>query len=274
MIEKTGTYALFGNPVGHSLSPLMHNAAFRLMGINSRYHAIQVRSPREAVETIKQSCIDGASITIPFKTGVMSYLDGISPDALAVGAVNTIKREKETLQGYNTDWQGFIADLREAGLEMEGKMFAVLGAGGAARSVVYGLLHEGGIPSVFNRGQDKGKALAREFGCIFQSLDNIDKTGAEVLVNTTPVGMHPLADESPVEKALLSRFEWVIDLIYNPLETKLLREAGESGCNVRSGLGMLVRQGAEQFRLWTGMEAPVEEMRKVVETELRRRAPK
>lgn len=269
MAEKTRSYALFGNPVGHSLSPLMHNAAFQHLGIRAQYAAIETRSPREAIEIIKESGIDGASITIPFKTGIMDFLDEMSPDALGIGAVNTIKKQKRKLFGFNTDWQGFIADLREAGLNVKGKRFAVLGAGGAARSVVYGILHEGGIPFIFNRSADKGKSLARDFGCSFRQLDD---ARADVLVNTTPAGMHPLTQESPVGKNLLTRFEWVIDLVYNPIETRLLREAREAGCKVRSGVGMLVHQGAEQFRIWTGKEPPVELMRDVVEAELLRRA--
>jgi len=269
MADKLKSYALFGNPVGHSLSPLMHNAAFRQLGLNARYTAIEVRSPREAIERIKNSGIDGASITIPFKTGIMDYLDDMSPDALGIGAVNTVVKEKRKLLGFNTDWQGFAADLREAGLKIKGKKFAVLGAGGAARSVVYGLLREGGIPFIFNRGIARGEELARDFGCTFQPLGD---SQADVLVNATPVGMHPLTDESPVGKNLLPRFEWVIDLVYNPLETRLLREAAAAGCKVRSGVGMLVHQGAEQFRLWTGKEPPIDVMKQTVESELRRRS--
>lgn len=269
MAEETKAYALFGNPVGHSLSPLMHNAAFRRLGIRAQYAAIEVRSPREAIEIIKTSGIDGASITVPFKTGIMDFLDEMSPEALGIGAVNTVVREKQRLLGFNTDWLGFMADLKEAGMKIKGTKFAVLGAGGAARAVVYGIIREGGTPFIFNRSVEKGKALARDFGCSFRRLDDAP---ADVLVNTTPVGMHPLTEESPVGKTFLSRFEWVIDLIYNPLETRLLREAGEAGCKVRSGVGMLVRQGAEQFRIWTGKEPPVELMREVVESELHRRS--
>lgn len=269
MADRLKSYALFGNPVDHSLSPLMHNTAFRHLGLKARYTAIQVRSPREAVERIKKSGLDGASITIPFKTGIMDFLDDMSPDALAIGAVNTIVKEKRKLLGLNTDWQGFIADLKEAGLKIKGKRFAVIGAGGAARSVVYGLLRDGGIPVIYNRTISRGEELARDFGCAFHNPGDMQ---ADVLVNTTPVGMHPLTDDSPVGKSFLSRFEWVIDLIYNPLETKLLRDAGAAGCKVRSGLGMLVRQGTEQFRIWTGKEAPCELMSKIVESELLRRA--
>jgi len=269
MPDKTRSYALFGSPVAHSLSPLMHNAAFRESGISAQYTAIEVRTPREAIERIKKSGIDGASITIPFKTGIMDYLNEMSPDALGIGAVNTIVNDNRKLLGFNTDWQGFTADLREAGLKIKGKKFAVMGAGGAARSVVYGILHEGGIPLIFNRSIARGKALARDFGCAFHNLDD---ARADVLVNATPVGMHPNTNESPVSKNVLPRFEWVIDLVYNPLETRLLREAREAGCEVRSGLGMLVHQGAEQFRIWTGKEPPLELMKTVVESELRRRA--
>lgn len=268
MADKIRSYALFGKPVGHSLSPLMHNAAFRHLDIQAKYKAIEVGSPREAVETIKKSRIAGASITIPFKRGIMDYLDEMSPDALGIGAVNTVLRERGKLLGFNTDWRGFIADLREAGLKIKGKRFAVLGAGGAARSVVYGLIHEGGFPLIFNRTVEKGEKLARDFGCSFQRLED---ARADVLVNATSVGMHPLTKETPVSKKLLPRYEWVIDLVYNPLETRLLGEAREAGCRVRSGVGMLVHQGAEQFRIWTGKEPPVGLMRDVAITELQKR---
>jgi shikimate dehydrogenase len=250
----------------------MHNAALRRLGINAQYTAIEARSPREAIDRIKGAGIDGAGITIPLKTGIMGCLDEISRDALEIGAVNTIINDNGRLCGSNTDWLGFMEDLREAGLKIKGRKFAILGAGGAARSVVFGLIREGGIPIVFNRGAVRGEALAREFGCVFFPLEDLARTPADVLVNTTPLGMHPRTEESPAGKDLLPRFEWVIDLVYNPLETRLLREAREAGCKTRSGLGMLVRQGAEQFRAWTGQEPPVELMRDVVESELKRRA--
>lgn len=272
MADKTRSYALFGSPVGHSLSPIMHNAALRYMGINAKYTAIEARSPREAIDRIKGAGIDGAGITIPFKTAIMGCLDEISSDALEIGAVNTITNDNGRLSGSNTDWRGFIRDIKEAGLKIKGKRFAVLGAGGAARSVVFGLIREGGIPVIFNRSTVRGEALARESGCVFLPLDELERMPANVLVNTTPLGMHPRTEESPAGKDLLPRFEWVIDLVYNPLETRLLREAREAGCKTRSGLGMLVHQGAEQLRAWTGQEPPVGLMRDVVESELKRRA--
>jgi shikimate dehydrogenase len=151
---------------------------------------------------------------------------------------------------------------------LQGKTIAVLGAGGAARAAVYGILREGGIPIVFNRSRDRGESLARWFQCDAMPLAKLGMVEAEVIVNTTPVGMSPLTDETPVDQRYLPRFRWVVDTIYNPLETRLLREARAAGCDVITGLSMFVRQGAEQIRIWTGLEPPVELMTRVVETAL------
>ncbi len=151
---------------------------------------------------------------------------------------------------------------------LAGKRVAVLGAGGAARAAVYGILRKGGIPIVFNRSRDRAESLARWFGCEARPLANLGTAEADVLVNATPVGMSPLMDETPVDKRHLAQFRWVMDTIYNPLETRLLREAKEAGCGVIAGLSMFVRQGAEQIRIWTGLEPPVELMTQVVETAL------
>jgi len=268
MQHDTDTYAIFGNPLEHSLSPLMHNAAFAETGERARYISRQVDGPGEAAREIRESGMKGASITIPFKTSIMGFLDEISEDARRIGAVNTVVNRGGALLGANTDWSGFIMDMEDAGLAIKGKQVAVAGAGGAARAVVFGLVREGATPVVFNRDSARGERLARDFGCDFLPLGEIGKAGGDVLVNTTPVGMHPRVDETILSRAALRRFEWVVDLIYNPLRTRLLREAELEGCRVRSGLGMLVRQGAEQFRLWTGKEPPLALMRRVVEDEL------
>ena len=268
MGNNADTYAIFGNPLAHSLSPLMHNAAFAETGIRARYILRQVGSPGEAAREIRESGMKGASITIPFKTSIMGFLDEISEDAGRIGAVNTVVNKSGALLGANTDWSGFIMDLEDAGLAIKGKQIAVAGAGGAARAVVFGLVRAGASPVIFNRDSARGERLARDFGCDFLPLGEIGKAGADMLVNTTPVGMHPLVDETILSRADLGGFEWVVDLIYNPLRTRLLREAELEGCSVRSGLGMLVRQGAEQFRLWTGKEPPLALMRKVVEDAL------
>jgi shikimate dehydrogenase len=165
---------------------------------------------------------------------------------------------------------GLIRDLEES-LEVRGKTFAILGAGGAARAAVYGILKEGGVPIVVNRTVENGEEIAGEFGCQFHPLSEIARIKADCLINTTSVGMAPDSEKSPVMKKNLVNFAWVVDIVYNPLKTRLLREAEEAGCTVLDGVGMFVHQGAEQTKLWMGKEPPRGLMRKVVLEKLRER---
>ena len=261
-------FALFGNPVGHSLSPLMHGTAFREMGLDASYRAIRVETVREIPEEMENRDITGASITIPHKTAMMPYLDAVSNSAERIGAVNTLTRRDGKLEGDNTDWIGMIHALKEK-IDIAGKRIIVLGAGGAARAAVYGILHERGVPVVVNRTPERGEKIAQEFGCDFYPIDQMETVIADGLVNTTPVGMDPHTDVSPVDRGILSRFEWVMDMIYNPLETLLLREAAEARCGTISGVAMFVHQGAEQIRTWTGLPPPTELMEQVVREKLR-----
>jgi shikimate dehydrogenase len=228
MKQALNHYALFGNPVGHSLSPLMLNAAFGAMGIRARYEAHCVENLELSIRMIREKPLAGVSVTLPVKGAVMAFLDEVDEDARAIGAVNTITNEGGRLQGSNTDWTGLTAAMQEH-FPLEGKTVAVLGAGGAARAAVYGILREGGIPIVFNRSRDRAESLARWFGCGTEPLAHLGKVEAEVLINATPVGMRPLTDETPVDRLHLSRFRWVVETIYNPLETRLLREARRPG---------------------------------------------
>jgi shikimate dehydrogenase len=264
-------FALFGNPVGHSLSPLMHNATFKKMKIDAHYVPFCVGNLEDAVRGIRGLPIRGVSITIPFKTAVIDYLDGVDESSLRIGAVNTILNDNNgRLKGYNTDWIGLIRNLKES-LEVRGKTFAILGAGGAARAAVFGLLKGGGIPIVVNRTIEKGQEMAREFACPFYPLSEIANIKADCLINTTPVGMTPDREKSLLGRESLVNFRWVMDIIYNPLETKLLRDAKEAGCSVLSGVGMFVHQGAEQIRIWTGIEPPRAFMKAIVLERLKER---
>ena len=264
---KDSTYALFGKPVAQSLSPLMHNAAFSRMGLRARYVPFEVDDIESGLELIRRLGIRGASVTLPYKTEVVARLDEVDACARMIGAVNTIRNEDGRLAGYNTDWIGFTRDLREH-LTIEGKTFAVVGSGGAARAVVFGLLREGGRPVVLGRSVQRGESLARVCGCPFRPLREIGGVEAECLINATPLGMHPHRGRSPVAVEHLSRFRWVVDVIYNPLMTRLLLEARQAGCSVVEGVGMFVQQGAEQIRIWTGREPPVSEMKKIVRERL------
>jgi len=265
--KELEVFALFGDPVAHSLSPLMHNAAFNQMGLDAVYVAFRVTDLRKAILGIKGLNMKGVSVTIPFKTEVMGYLDGLDESARRIGAVNTIVNRGGRLYGYNTDWIGLVTELQDS-MEMKGKRFAILGAGGAARAAIFAVLSQGGIPLILNRTVEKGRSLASEFGCDFRPLWDIQVVEADCLINTTPVGMMPDSGRSPLPGVPLARFKWVMDVIYNPFKTKLLRDAEEAGCSVLPGVGMFVHQGAEQIRLWTGMEPPRALMKEIVRERL------
>jgi len=256
-------YALFGNPVGHSLSPLMHRAAYAAMNLPADYVAFCVTNLGAAVEGIRALNIRGVSVTIPFKTDVTPLLDELDESARLIGAVNTIRNERGRLTGFNTDTAGLMQDIREV-MTLSGKRVAILGAGGAARSAAFGAVREGARVHIINRTEEKGRQLAHEFGCSFETLSELTRIEADILINTTPVGMEPNRDQSPVPADRLKRLSWVVDIIYNPFKTKLLRDAEAAGCNIRNGIGMFVHQGAEQIRLWTGRNPPTDVMRRAV----------
>ncbi len=260
-------FALLGHPVGHSLSPVMHNAAFAAAGYNGVYAAIPVRAIRPAIAGLLALGFRGASITIPHKQAVIECLDEVEETARRVKAVNTIVNIDGRLQGWNTDVVGAIASLKEK-TPLRGKSTAVLGAGGAARAVAFGIMAEGGTVTIFNRGRARGEALAAELGAEFKPLPEFTADGCDVLINTTPVGMAPGAGETPVAAERLRPGLVVMDIVYNPLTTRLLRDAAAAGCVAIDGLAMFIRQGARQFELWTGRPAPVDIMRMAVEAEL------
>jgi shikimate dehydrogenase/3-dehydroquinate dehydratase type I len=256
-------YILLGNPVRQSLSPLMHNAALKEMGIEENYSAFCVYDLGLALQGMRAMNIRGASVTIPFKVEVMEYLDDIDDDALIIGAVNTIINENGRLTGCNTDWLGLILTLKKA-MPIKGKTFAIIGAGGTARAAAYGIMKEGGFPIIANRTPEKGKILSGKLNCPFYSLAEIGKIKADCLINTTPVGMYSHKDKSPVKASALGGYKYVMDVIYNPLKTKLLTDAKKQGCHIFLGLDMFVNQGAQQLRLWTGIEPPRALMKKVI----------
>lgn len=264
-------YGIIGNPLGHSLSPLMHNAAYRAMGLRARYQLFEGGHPEKTLALIRDGGIRGVSVTLPFKEAVLPLLDEVAPDALHVGSVNTVTNVDGRLRGDNTDWTGLARDLRGR-VDISGKTVAVVGAGGAARAAVYAVQQEGGIPVVVNRTRTRGETLAERFGCSFLPLSEIGSLRADGLINTTPVGMMPSVDESPVPRSVLCRLGWVADIVYNPPATTLLREAAGQGCKAIDGIGMFVNQGAEQIRIWTGKTAPMERMRWVVEEALNQRS--
>lgn len=256
-------FALFGDPVAQSLSPQMHRAAFEAMGLRASYNAYRVQDGAEVIRRMREGRIRGASVTIPLKEAVMACLDEVDESAAAIGAVNTIVNRDGRLAGYNTDAPGLARDL-EDWIGIQGKAFVVLGAGGAARAAVFTLVRGGGSAVIVNRTAERAAALAERFGCRWVPPAQVDRLEADCLINTTPLGMFPHTDRMPCQAGCLARFPRVMDMIYNPLMTRLLREAEAAGCAVRSGVGMFVHQGADQIRLWTGTEPPREQMRRTV----------
>ena len=271
---KTKLVGLIGWPVEHSLSPAMHNAAFAELDLNWCYVPLPVARGRleEAVRGLVALGFAGANVTAPHKEAVMAHLDEVAPGARAIGAVNTIVvREGRTI-GHNTDWRGFLAALREGGFSPEGKRAVVLGAGGAARAVVYALAHAGSEVAILNRTPQRAEALVQALSFSFPSASlaafpltakalREQVAEADLLVNATPLGMWPEVDRSPWPEGLAFPGHLaVFDLVYNPPQTRLLQQAAAAGARAIGGLGMLVHQGAAAFRLWTGLEPPVEAM--------------
>lgn len=261
--SDTQIFGLFGNPVKQSLSLLMHDAALTAMKIEGKYLPFCVHDLASAVQGIRGMDIRGVSVTIPFKISIMAHLDEVDENAVEVGAVNTVVNQNGRLTGFNTDWVGFVQSLKEA-MEIKGKVFAILGAGGTARAALFGIRREGGIPIIINRNVERGTALARELGCSFYLLDDILQVTADCLINTTPIGMMPDVDKSPVDKKTLGNYQCVMDVIYNPLKTKLIKDAEDVGCTAIPGIDMFVHQGAEQIKLWTGQDPPRGAMKQVV----------
>lgn len=272
-----GLYGLIGHPVSHSLSPLIHNTAFNALGLKCQYFLFEVPPYffPHAMEGIMALGIKGVNITIPYKQRVIEFLDSVNPAAAAIGAVNTVVNNGERLIGYNTDGEGSLRSLKEeAGLDPRGLTCVIFGSGGACRAVALTLAQKGvGKIIIASRNQAQAHEIS---SLINKNNTNIAATvtladiadfkelkTADLVINSTPIGMWPKTEGPPViNTSLLSRHSLVWDLVYNPVETRFLREAREHGCPTLSGLGMLLYQGAEAFRLWTGCEPPIAAMRR------------
>ncbi len=264
MDAQTLLYGLIGDPVSHSLSPVMHNKAFRQIGYNGAYLAFQIKylGP-ETISGIKALGVKGLSVTIPHKVAVMDLIDEIDETAKNIGAVNTIVNDNGKLSGSNTDCIGAVKALQEK-TQIAGKEVVMIGAGGAARAVGYGILSKGGKLKIVNILKDEGENLARDLDVSYYPLSDFKKLDYQILVNTTPVGMAPDTDAMPVQPKDLKKGAVVMDIIYNPLKTKLLKEAEKIGCPTVDGVSMFVFQGVAQFELWTQQKAPVDLMRHTV----------
>jgi shikimate dehydrogenase len=256
-------YGVLGNPIGHSLSPAMHNAAFKAEVVNARYVAFESPDLNGSIVGMRALGICGMSVTIPFKTAVIPHLDRLDPLAEEIGAVNTILNRDGRLTGYNTDGLGAMKAI-EAVIDPMGKRCLLVGAGGAARGIGFMASERGMTLVVANRSKDRGRELAAFLRSPFLPLEEIEEVKADVLIQTTPVGMFPHENASPVPDFVLQAGMVVMDAIYNPLETLLLKTARAKGCLTIGGLEMFIHQGAEQFRLWTGLNPPLDIMRNAV----------
>jgi len=257
---RTELYGIMGDPVAHSLSPAMHNGAFAHLGMNRVYVPFPVKDVAAAMNGFRALQVKGVSVTIPHKQGVIGHLDEIDQVAEKIGAVNTLNIDNGRIKGYNTDWLGANRALAQE-MELAGKKVLLLGSGGSARAIGFGLLEAGAEVIIASRTQGTGEALAKTLLCPWRPLAEAVKITADALVNATSVGMGAQVENSPIAAPALKNFPVVMDIVYAPLETRLLREARAAGCKTVDGLAMLLYQGAAQFELWTGVAAPVGVMR-------------
>jgi len=272
---KTRVCGVIGDPIEHTMSPVMHNAAFNRLGLDYRYLAFRVRKEElsKAVEGMRALNIRGLNVTIPHKVAVIPLLDKIDPLAEKIGAVNTIVNDDGVLTGYNTDATGFLRALLEQGVDPAGKRTVVLGAGGASRAISFAIAGRGAHLVILNRQLelDWAEELAQRISHTFKrevkalKLDepnlSVVLEKADILINTTSVGMTPDISETPVSTGLLKSGLVVFDAVYNPIKTRLLKEAEQAGAQVIGGLDMLAWQGALAFEKWIGQRAPLDLMK-------------
>ncbi len=269
MQENKSIYGIIGYPVEHSLSPLMHNVAFKTLGVDATYELFSLKNDeldKFFVDLrLPESPIFGLNVTVPYKEAVVKYLDGVTPFAEKVGAVNTILIDGDRkLTGYNTDAPGFLSHLTEIGFQIEGKRISILGAGGVSRAIIAALCLIKDRPEsicVYDMVKEKTDRLLKDLGeridvSIVKSAQSIDDLNIEIadfLINATPVGMHE-GDPCLIEPEAFHSNMYVYDVIYNPEETVLLREAKARGAQVSNGLAMLYYQGVLAFQHWAGID--------------------
>jgi shikimate dehydrogenase len=271
-------YAVFGDPVEHSLSPVMHNAAFKALGMDCEYHKFRVKMDdlETAIMGARAMGFGGLNLTIPLKE---KALEIVEPDTLAqdIGAVNTIEFKDGRLIGHNTDGIGALRALQLSGVVIPNSRVLILGAGGAARAVAFQLALSGAKVTIANRTAQRAYSLAENVSSVGEAkgtgLEDIQElaTQSNIVINTTSVGMHPDIDKTPITADMMRAGLVVFDIVYNPLKTRLLIDAEKAGAITIDGLKMLVLQGAESFRIWTGVEPPVKVMERAARTALKSR---
>lgn len=272
----TRLVGLIGDPVAHSLSPLMHNSAFRAMQMDWNYLPLHVHPDnlKDAVNGIRSLGFLGVNVTAPFKEKALTFLDGLSDAAESIGAVNTINVVRGRLLGDNTDWAGFLLDLAEIPFDPRGSSALILGSGGSARAIAYALLSEGATVTICGRDNVAVSSLVRHFGKLFRGKVTLPlkyeqlydlRSEVDIIVNTTPLGMAPDPGLSPwPEEVPFPGCALVYDLVYNPPKTSFIELAEANGVKGVNGLGMLIHQAALAFEIWTGASAPLEVMRRAV----------
>jgi shikimate dehydrogenase len=273
MTGKTIVCGLIGDPVAHSVSPGMQNAVFTALGLDFIYIPFKVDKDHvpDAIKGMKALHLRGLNVTIPHKVSVMHYLDKIDSLAQKIGAVNTIVNDDGILTGYNTDAEGFIRPLLDRKIPLTGKKVLIIGAGGAARAVSFALMEQKAQIIIINRSLEKATELAQQLNSYFLTTitafalnqENLVKIlpSVEMLVNTTSIGMENDPEKTPIPGRLLTKNLIVYDIVYNPLQTRLLKEAGIAGAITIPGIEMLAWQGALAFEKWTGQKAPMEIMK-------------
>jgi len=270
--SRTQTMGVIGDPIAHSLSPVMHNAALSHLGIDAVYMAFRVRPEGlgAAISGMREMGIAGLNVTIPHKANVMRHLDRIDDVARSIGAVNTVLNREGLLIGYNTDADGAMEALSSAGY-MPGGQALLLGAGEAARAVGFALVNAGSRVMIANRNMERARALAEHLKAIpvahHEMPERIERS--DLIVNCTPLGMEGFPSVSPIDTSLVRPGTLCFDLVYNPMDTPFLRGAASMGARIVRGYEMLVGQGARSFEMFTGRKPPVEVMREAVVSALR-----
>lgn len=263
---RTKICMVIGDPVEHSLSPKIHNAGYEALNIDDQFVYVachvNVNEIENFIKGIRAMKIRGISCTIPHKIAVMPYLDEIDKVAKKIGAVNTIVNQNNKLVGYNTDWLGILTPLEKM-TTLNGKTVAIIGAGGAARAAAYAVTSKGAKVTIYNRTFEKAKELAEEFGGIAFGIDDLENiVNADIVINTTSVGLKN-KNKTILPKEFISKNQIIFDAVYGD-ETQLLKDAKEKGAMTIAGIEMLLYQGVEQFKLYTGHDAPIDVMRKVL----------
>ncbi len=253
-------YGIVGYPLTWTLSPKMHNRAFSFLGIRAVFEAYPVQDVREAVRLIKDTPLEGASVTIPHKEAIIPHLDEVDEVSREIGAVNTVIRMGKTLHGANTDWEGFLKAIKEV-TALKGKEVLILGAGGAARAAAYAVKREGGSFTVASRTFRRAEKVAVDFGGRALPWEERGLWEGDIIVNATPLGSK---GERPLSGEVIKPHMVVMDMVYTPRKTPLLEAALERGARVVEGLRMLLFQGVKQFELWLNIEAPEEVMWEVL----------